>query len=249
MDTTILKGLTVLERLADSDQPRGVSELSREMSLSKSNVQRLLRTLVELGYAQQDESTGRYAPTLRMWEFGYKTLSRDRVKLASAVFIRKLSERISETVFLCIGDGPDIIYVDRVDSTDPTRVFCVVGMRLPALKNAAGRAVLAFQDEDTIERALEASASETPGAVIDAASIRAQLADVQKNGYAISIGDFRPGVNSIAAPVWNATGRVVGSLVVTGSEVRLPPAKLESLISEVPSVAMQISESLGYRLS
>lgn len=248
MDTTILKGLTVLERLADSDQPRGVSELSREMSLSKSNVQRLLRTLVELGYAQQDESTGRYAPTLRMWEFGYKTLSRDRVKLASAVFLRKLSERIAETVFLCIGDGPDIIYVDRVDSTDPTRVFCTVGMRLPALKNAAGCAVIAFQDNDTIARSIQVANEEKPGAPIDESAIRQHLEAVRASGYAISIGDFRPGVNSIAAPVWNAMGKVVGSLVVTGSESRLPPKKLEALIPEITGVAMQISESLGYRL-
>jgi DNA-binding IclR family transcriptional regulator len=249
MDTTILKGLTVLERLAESDQPRGVSELSRQMSLSKSNVQRLLRTLVDLGYAQQDESTGRYAPTLRMWEFGYKTLSRDRVKLAAAPYLRQLAERIGETVFLCVGDGPDIIYVDRVDCTDPSRVFCVVGMRLAALKTAAGRAVLAFQDEEVIARAIEVMRIEKPESFGDGKAIARELAEVRANGFAISMGDFRPGVSSIAAPIWSGAGKVVGSLVITGSDERMPLDRLRVLAPEIISIAMRISESLGYRLS
>jgi IclR family transcriptional regulator, KDG regulon repressor len=248
MDTTILKGLTVLERLADSDQPRGVSELSREMSLSKSNVQRVLRTLVDLGYAQQDEATGRYAPTLRMWEFGYKALSRDRVKLAAGAYLRTLAERISETVFLCIRDGADIIYVDRVDSTDPTRVFCTVGMRLPALKTAAGRAVLAFQDDDVIAQGIEAMAAEGAKAA-DAKRLRDELAKVRTDGIAISIGDFRPGVNSAAAAVWGGNGKVVGSVSITGAEERLPPARLQALAPEISGTAVRISEALGYRLS
>jgi IclR family KDG regulon transcriptional repressor len=252
MDTTILKGLTVLERLAESDQPRGVTELSRQMNLTKSNVQRLLSTLVELGYAQRDPVTGRYGPTLRMWEFGYKTLSRDRVRLAAVSHLRRLFEQCDETVFLCVGDGLDIVYVDKIEGNDPSRVFCMVGMRVPALRTAAGRAILAFQDEDTIAHAIEAatvasSNGATPG-LADTDQERERLAQIRRDGYALSFGEFRPGVNSLAAPVWGSDGKAVASVVINGSSDRLTPERLQTLAANVTAAAARTSETLGYRV-
>jgi IclR family transcriptional regulator, KDG regulon repressor len=250
MDTTILKGLTVLERLAESDQPRGVTELSRQMNLTKSNVQRLLSTLVELGYAQKDPTTGRYGATLRMWEFGYKTLSRDRVRLAAMSQLRRLYEQCNETVFLCVGEGLDIVYVDKIEGTDPMRAFCMVGMRMPALKTAAGRAVLAFQEEDVIEKAIRAASGNTadPTAIPVAPEIEERLAQIRKDGYAMSFGEFRPGVNSLAAPIWGSDGRAIASIVINASSERLPPDRMSVLVGDIRSSAARISESLGYRL-
>jgi IclR family transcriptional regulator, KDG regulon repressor len=251
MDTTILKGLTVLERLAESDQPRGVTELSRQMNLTKSNVQRLLSTLVELGYAQKDPATGRYGPTLRMWEFGYKSLSRDRVRLAAMSHLRHLYEQCDETVFLCVGEGLDIIYVDKIEGNDPARSFCMVGMRMPALKTAAGRAVLAFQNAQTIKDAVAAGrASDAElGTTYTPTDIDERLAQIKRDGYAMSFGEFRPGVNSLAAPIWGADGRAIASIVINGSDERLPEERLRALVKDVTASAARISESLGYRLA
>jgi len=250
MDTTILKGLSLLERLAESDQPRGVTELSRQMNLTKSNVQRVLSTLVELGYAQKDPATGRYGPTLRMWEFGYKTLSRDRVRLAAAAQLRLLHERCNETIFLCVGEGLDVMYVDKIEGNDPNRVFCMIGMRLPALRVAAGRAILAFQDDALVERAIAAMSPDQSQTTVDQAAdeMRQVLGTIRADGYAVSLGEFRPGVNSIAAPVWDTSGNPVASVVVNGPSERLNPERLGQLAVDLTSVAARISETLGYRL-
>jgi len=249
MDTTILKGLTVLERLAESEQPRGVTELSRQINLTKSNVQRVLSTLVELGYAQKDPVTGRYGPTLRMWEFGYKTLSRDRVRLAAASQLRRLHEQCDETVFLCMGDGLDIIYVDKIENNDANRVFCMIGMRLPALRTAAGRAILAFNNESMWEQAIAESQSADPQWMTDetASEMRQRLSTVRADGYATSVGEFRTGTNSLAAPVWNADGKPIASVVLNGTSDRLNAERLVSLASDVIGTATRISETLGYR--
>ena len=117
----------------------------------------------------------------------------------------RLYEQSDETVFLCVGDGLDIVYVDKIEGNDPSRVFCMVGMRIPALRTAAGRAILAFQDEDTIAHAIEAatvasSNGATPGHA-DVDQERERLAQIRRDGYALSFGEFRPGINSLAAPV------------------------------------------------
>ncbi|SIO72080.1 transcriptional regulator, IclR family [Burkholderia sp. GAS332] len=251
MDTTILKGLAVLERLAESEQFRGVTELSRQMNLTKSNVQRVLSTLVELGYAQKDPVSGRYGATLRMWEFGYKTLSRDRVRLAAASQLRRLCDLCNETVFLCMGDGLDIIYVDKMEGTDPNRVFCTIGMRLPALSTAAGRAIFAFQDQDVIEQAIGELRRVDPKSMDDNAALKMtdRLAQIRVDGYATSFGEFRTGTNSLAAPVWNGDSKPIASVVINGSSDRLPAERLTSLAADVVGTAARISETLGYRVS
>ncbi|SIO72074.1 transcriptional regulator, IclR family [Burkholderia sp. GAS332] len=251
MDTTIFKGLAVLERLAESDQPRGVTELSQQMNLTKSNVQRVLSTLVELGYAQKDTVSGRYKATLRMWEFGYKTLSRDRVRLAAASQLRRLCDLCNETVFLCMGDGLDIVYVDKMEGTDPNRVFCTIGMRLPALSTAAGRAISAFQDEAVIEHAIGELRRVDPMLMDDDAAIEMQekLMQIRVDGYAASFGEFRTGTNSLAAPVWNGDSKPIASVVINGSNERLPSERLTSLASDAVATAARISETLGYRIS
>ncbi|MFM0653542.1 IclR family transcriptional regulator [Paraburkholderia sediminicola] len=249
MDTTILKGLTVLEKLAESDRPRGVTELSRQMNLTKSNVQRLLSTLVELGYAQKDQETGRYGPTLRMWEFGYKALSRDRVRLAAAPYLKNLFEQCGETVFLCAAEGTDVVYVDKIEGIDSSGIFCMVGMRMPALKTAAGRAVLAFQANEIIDRALAVWSTETLQPALDSDDVKRKLGEIREAGYATSVGEFRPGVNSIAAPIWGADGKAVASVVINGPADRLSTDRLQSLVVNVTTIAVQISEALGFRLA
>jgi IclR family transcriptional regulator, KDG regulon repressor len=251
MDTTIRKGLTVLERLAESEQPRGVTELSRQMNLTKSNVQRLLSTLVELGYAQKDPVTGRYAPTLRMWEFGYKTLSRDRVRLAAASQLRQLHEQCNETVLLCVGDGLDIIYVDKIESGDKNRVFCMIGMRLPALRTAVGRAILAFREERVIEQAITAmhSADIQATSHLTAEEMRQRLAQIRVDGYAVSLGEFRSGTNSLAAPVWGADAKPIAAVVINGTNNRITTERLKQLAGQVTGAAARVSETLGYRVN
>lgn len=75
MDKTAAKNFAVLERLARSDRPIGVSEMARMMGIAKSNSHRILMTLVELNYARRSPQ-GTYTATLRMWELGMLVLGR-----------------------------------------------------------------------------------------------------------------------------------------------------------------------------
>src|ERR1700678_208080 len=119
MDSTVFKGFSLLEALTSSEHPRGVSELSREMQLTKSNVQRLLSPLVELGYAQKDPLTSQYSATLKTWEYGHRVLSRDEIKRAASSQLRSLYQDVDESVFLCVCRGYDVLYVDVIEHPNP----------------------------------------------------------------------------------------------------------------------------------
>lgn len=70
MDKAFIKGLRLIEALAHSEKPRGVTELAAELGLTKSNVHRLLATLVAQGYVHQDPQYSTYALGTKIWELG-----------------------------------------------------------------------------------------------------------------------------------------------------------------------------------
>ncbi len=244
MDTTIIKGLRVLETLALSDNARGISELAREMNLNKSNVQRILGTLSVLGYVQKDPATSRYAPTLRMWEFGMRVVHRNVVRRAAQGYLRALFEKLHESVFLCVPDNNDILYLDKMESPAPVRISSQIGWRAPAVKTASGKAILAFQSEEQLEQVIAAGRDHFHLVDIDAARLRRELAAVRADGFAISESGYRQGVNSIAAPIWARDGSVVASIAVTGPVERLDTATLRSYAPEIINTATRIAEAL-----
>ncbi len=145
MDTTIAKGLRLLNRIAHADAPVGVTAMAKEMGLEKSNVHRTLTTLMTLGYVQKDGATGRYGPTLKVWELGMKVVTRHPMVRAARPFMQMLHQQTQETIHLTILDGADCIYLDQIRAPVPVRITPVPGHRVPAIFPASGRVLLAFQ--------------------------------------------------------------------------------------------------------
>jgi DNA-binding IclR family transcriptional regulator len=244
MDSTIVKGLLVLETLAASDQPRGISELAREIDLNKSNVQRIVGTLHALGYVSKDPATARYAATLRMWEFGIRIVHRNEVRRAAQPYLRAIHEKLNESVFLCVPDNDDVLYLDKMESASPVRISSQIGSRAPAVRTASGKAILAHLPDEAIDRALAAANAHFRIADADAARLRRELAAIRKAGFAVSESGYRPGVNSIAAPILKRDGTVAGSIAVTGPVERLDMAKLRGYAPDIVNAATRISEAL-----
>ncbi len=124
MNNTLVKGLQLLEVLARSREPQGVSDLAAQLSLGKSNVHRLLQALVELGASV---------------EVGF------RIKAAASEAMTRLLVRTRETVHLSVLDGEEVVYVHKLDSPEPVRAYSEIGGRAPTFCVATGKAMLAWQ--------------------------------------------------------------------------------------------------------
>jgi len=96
MNNTLVKGLGLLEVLARSERPMGVTELATRLGIGKSNVHRLLQALVELGYARRDATGGgTYAATIRLWELGSAVLAHLDLRRAAQSWMEWLLDRKS----------------------------------------------------------------------------------------------------------------------------------------------------------
>jgi len=241
MDSTTVKALRIMEALSVSDDERGVSELSRQVGLTKSNTFRILSTLVDQGYVQSNPETSRYFLTLKIWEQGARVIDRNPIRRVARPHLQALFGKINETILVSVIDLPDVLYIEKIESDNPVRASARVGQRAPALRAASGKSILAFYPDETIKRYAKQGISNKS----DLASFQNELSQVRQQGFAISISGSRPGVNSIAVPIWDGQMVPGGALSVSGPSERCTLKYLESIASDVINTSTLISGSLG----
>jgi DNA-binding IclR family transcriptional regulator len=217
---SVERAFTVLRCL--SGGPAGVTDIADRVSLPKSTVSRLLSTLDELGMVEQISSGGNYRLGSGIVDIAAAVLPGRSLIAAARPHLHDLVTATGEAAGLSIADGFDVLYLDQVDSDNQVLVRDWTGERLRAHAVSAGQVLLAF---DAIDRdrylamPLERSAS---GTLTDAAAIRTRLVDIAGKGYAWAFEELIDGLNSVAAPIRDAGGRVVGAIHAHGPAYRFP---------------------------
>lgn len=241
-----MKGLVLLEAMANSEKSCGVTELASQLALTKSNVHRLLQGLVHQGFARKVPETGRYELTVKLWELGAKVFQRLDLRREALPYMKLLADETQETVHLSILDGTDVLYVEKIDSPQPVRAYTTVGGRAPAQCVATGKAMLAWAPEEVIAQVAEQLQRYTPRSIVTAQELHRQLQRTRLLGYAVNTGEWREQVIGVAAPVRDATGAVVGALGISGPAERITDQVISDSVPRLIELAGSISARLGY---
>ena len=248
------RGLAILSSFA-SDRPLvGVSELSRELALSRSTAHRYVATLAKLGYLQQDPDSKRYRLGPRVLDLGFSAINSMDVREISAPHLRQLSDETGYTVNLAILDGTDVVYIERCRSARPGQreidLNLHVGARLPAYCTAMGKAILAFVPDDRLDEIVERIdfAKRGPNTLTSPAAFRAELVKVRELGVAVNDEELAYGLRSIAAPIRSRSGEVLAALNLA---VHRTMVSIDELIARygpvVAQTAHDISLGMGHR--
>jgi len=245
MDSTLIKGLGVLEALVRRDAESSVTELANELGLVRSNVHRTLQTLVHAGYVEQLPDSARYRPRLRLWELGMLVERRHDIRVWARPFLERLTAKTGETTVLGVLEGREIIYLDKVESPHPVGAFVHVGMHAPFHCTAPGKAMLAFSPPSVLETLPPTFARFTPTTITKRSDWIETLDDVRRRGYAINLGEWRSGVNSAAAPIFVLPNKVLAAIAVSGPDMRVTAKELRKIGPEVVEAAQAISERLA----
>lgn len=244
MNNTLIKGLGLLEVLAHSERPLGVTELASRLDIGKSNVHRMLQALLELQYVQQDESCA-YRASIRLWEMGSAVLAHFDVRQVAAPFMEQLMGQTRETVHLSVLDGDDVVYVHKIDSPEPVRAYSQIGGRAPAHCVATGKAMLAFEADAHLQTLAQRLTRHSERTVTDPTEFLREMARVRQAGHAVNRGEWRESVHGIAAPIRDARGRVVAAVGISGPAERIKPSLFKPLAAKVMTAADGITRALG----
>jgi DNA-binding IclR family transcriptional regulator len=247
MDKAFVKGLRLVEALAHSDAPRGISDLAKDLALTKSNVHRLLQTLQSHGYVRQVPLNSSYELTTKIWELGSHVIRRmDLVTLARPAMIR-LAEQTGETVHLSVLEDIDVIYLDKIESAHHIRAHTSVGSRAPAYTVATGKAMLAHMPDDYLERFRPhlRAYTETTRTTIEA--LAEDIRQTRAQGYAVvPQGEWRDGIAACACAILGRSGELVGAIGISGPDTRVKRKQLKLIAPQVTEAAQTISAALGY---
>lgn len=230
--------------------PRGdsLSELAAALAMNKSTLLRLLTPLCEVHLIEQDNTTGRYRLGWRTAQLGHAYLERLDLRGAAHGVLQRLMRETSETVHLVVADFPDVVYLDKVDSPKPVRMYSRIGSRQPAYCTAVGKALLAHADELSIRQVIDAGlAPRTPSTCTTEDALRVELGRVRERGYAVDDVENEPEIRCVAAPVFDHSGAGACAVSVSAPAARLGRARVPELGRLVTTAAAEISRRLGAR--
>ncbi|HEU4671739.1 MAG TPA: IclR family transcriptional regulator [Candidatus Limnocylindrales bacterium] len=241
----LARGAALLDILSREPSGLGLTEIARRASLGFSTCHRLLGTLVGLDYVVQDPDTGRYLLGFKVLELASRAGS-DRLLLVRARPLMTETMRASgETTNLAVRDGSQARYVAQVPSNASVRMFAELGSPAPLHATGVGKVLLAHAPQAVVDAVLAGDlAGRTTNTLTTPRALRAALAAIRANGFAVDDEEFENGVTCVAAPVRNHALDVVAALSVAGPSGRVAPA-LERLTRLVIAQAAALSAALG----
>lgn len=227
---SLARGLAVLESFQGDHLRMTLTEVAEATGLHRGTTRRLLLTLVALGYVH---SEGRYfTPTARVMDLGYSYLSRHRMWEPVRPVLADLVARTRETSSIAVLDGHEVMYALRVHTDRIMSIRLDVGARLPAFATSTGRVLLAGLPDNDLDVYLDAvdRPAFTPQTVTDADALRAVLAGIREQGWALVDQEMELGVRSLAVPLRNPSGRTVASVNVAAHAGRISG---EQMLTEI----------------
>ncbi|GAA6202515.1 IclR family transcriptional regulator [Aquicoccus sp. SU-CL01552] len=244
VDSTLSKGLAILENLAGSQQGKGVTDLSKELGLTKSNTFRLLQTLATLGYVQHlPDKT--YAATLKTWRVGRASVENLNLRELAAPELLYLSKETGETVYLAARENLSVVYIDKIDSQKPIRSWNTVGGTAPLHCVGTGKAILAADYDKLRDRVSTELVAHTDRTITDLSALDADVKATLKRGYAFDTGEFRERILSFGAPITLPGGEPVGALGISLPDINLPEDGIDRFGALVSHAARSVSAKVG----
>jgi PcaR/PcaU/PobR family beta-ketoadipate pathway transcriptional regulator len=247
---SLSRGLSILSLLSETKTPLTLTELSHQLGLSKSTIQRLVFTLQHIGYIERDGGNKKYRLGPKSLSIGFAAMRNLDLKRIAYPYLEEISKETGETVNLAVLDGEEIVYVERIKTQHILNVDIQIGSRLPVYCTSMGKAMLVFLPESQVEKILDAKdlVPLTSRTTINKEAIKRKLKKVRVRGFATNNEEVHIGVRSVAAPIRNFNGEVIAAVNIAVPSIRVSLKKLETVIApKVVETANKISFALGYK--
>lgn len=247
---SLARGLQVISSFDAEHASMTLSEVAARTGLSRATARRFLLTLQELGYVRSD---GKYFElTSKVLQLGYAYLSSATLPQLIEPVLESLSAAVGESASAAVLEGSEIMYVARVHTRSIMRVGISVGTRFPAIHTSMGRVLLAHAGEQAIDAALAGIQGPlAPNTITDPDALRAELAQVRAQGFAVVDQELSVGLRSVAVPVHRPDGTVAAAMNVSMSVGPAGPADAsdaaQAILPQLAAAAAQVEQALAAR--
>lgn len=246
MSQSVGRALQLLNELAEG--PRSLDELAEAVGVHKTTVLRLLRTLEDDRLVYRDGAY-RYHLGAGLFALSSRALEQRPVRAAAIQHLATLNRETGHTVHLAAYEGGEVVYIDKYDSRHPVRMYSRIGLRARLHCTAVAKVLLAglpARERRAVAEGIEYEAL-TPRTLTSPEALLTELARVAEQGYAVDRGEHETFINCVAAPIRDASGRVVAAVSVSVPDVLLDFDQVLALLPRVQAAALAVSADCGWR--
>ncbi len=247
---SVTKALTILQLLA-REGALGLTEISTRLGLNFSTAHHLISTLRQQHFVEQESSSKRYRLGVACFELGHAASTQLDLRAHVTPYLERLATTLGETANVAVLDDGAVIYVAQVAPTRMMKTFVAMGARVPAHCSGVGKALLAHLPEAEIDAIVDRHglARFTAMTLTTAHELKAELARIREQGYAVDNQEREDGVVCVAAPVYNYTDQVIAAISISGPRERMSNKDWDRLVATLKVTAAELSQSLGHRHS
>jgi len=243
--TSVERAAQILHLFLPGRHSLAVTEVAAQLGIANSTAHRLLRALCRSGLLQQNQATKRYELSLLLYRLGNLAATTSDLHRAAFLPLERLHHATGEGCHLAVLDLPEVVYLERRDSDRTMHFLTRMGVRAPANCTSTGKVLLAFASAPTVEALLAAGLRRlTSRSITDATHLSEELGTVRERGYALSNEEGEVGTTSVAAPIRDATGRVVAAIGVAGATACMSRRSLARVVDLTLEGSREISNTL-----
>ena len=246
---TIDRTVEILNTVSSVPSGLTLAELTGRLGLPKTTVYRLLQALVKHSLLRKDDLTKVYRLGPALLILGSDSLNQWDLRSAALPHLRQLAHVTNETVSLAALHRDRAICLETIESERSAPFWVRIGREMEFHCAAAGKAILAYQPDEEIDRILRHKplTTYTPRTITDINKLRRHLEQVRLQGYALCDGEVEVGVRAVAAAVMQRDGRAIGSVTIIAPAQRLDKRGIDLVLPRLLESTRQISAQLGYR--
>jgi IclR family transcriptional regulator, KDG regulon repressor len=248
MVKSVSRALDIITLISLKKNGLGVTEIANQIDINKSSVYRILSTLVQYGYIEQDSETGKYKLGYKFLEISSKLLESIDLRAEARPFLQELENETNEVIHLVVYDQGEVVYIEKLEGNETLRMHSKVGKRAPMHCTSVGKAILAHLPSSIVSDILERKGMpvHTDKTITDKDEFMKELGQVRQKGYALDLEENEYGITCVAAPIFDHLGKVIAAVSISGPTMRMTDERLDALKSIMVKTGQDISARLGY---
>ena len=240
----IEKCFSILQHFAKSKQTLGISEISKQLKLNKSTVFNIIYTLKNLEILEQLPD-GKFQFGTLLYLLGNANGKKSELIQTVRPYLEKINQQTKLSAFLGIRSGQRAIIIDKVDTAHDIKISAEIGMRLPLLAGAGGKALLSQLSDQDIYQVLSAKTLKkfTAKSCTDKKRFKKEVINIRKEGIAFDDEEYIDGVVAFSIPLKANSPELQAALWVVGLKQQVRKEN----ISQLSNFLKKIAEDINHR--
>ena len=196
------KCFAILKLLARLKKPLGVSDISKALNSTKSTVLNRVHTLEDLGVLEKVRG-GKFQFGTQIYVLGQAAGRGSELINTVHPYLEQINQKTKLSAFLGIRSALRAVIIDKVDTAFDIKIFSEIGMQMPLLAGAGGKALLAQMTDTEVDDILSKNKLEkfTPNACVNKKKYKAIIRNVRRDGIAIDMEEYIEGIRAFAVPL------------------------------------------------